>query len=285
MPTEVADYIGQLDQSRPQGSESVGESDDHDRLIKKTITQTFLGDGDTDLWDTALNVGPRYLNDLLNTYTPENWVTLDTGQTITGAKTFTAAIQADLGLNNNDGANLISEAADVTAISNFADTTQILGTDDAAITATWDDGNASAKVLNEANFMRLVLDTIYPVGSVYHSAVPTDPGTHLGGTWTRVAEGRFVAGVGSHTDANEDVFNVVAGDVVEGTYKHTLTEAEMPTHTHGINTHISSSGGLLEITQTGSSNDQVKQTTSTGGSGAHNNIPPGYGLYVWERTA
>jgi hypothetical protein len=285
MPTEISDYISGLDQSRPQGSESLGEADDHLRLTKKCITQTFLGDGDSDLWDTALNIGPRYLNDLLNTYTPDNWVTLDTEQTIDGAKTFTALVQADMGIANADGNNLISEAADVTAISNYADTTVVLCADQDGLSQAWDTGNVTATVLNTANVMGHMLDMLYPVGAVYHSTTPTDPGTHLGGTWARVGEGRFIASVGNHTDANGDVVNFAAGDIVEGTYNHTLTEAQMPSHRHDLTVNNSSSGGTHQITRSGGGTTWNDPTEFTGGDAEHNNTPPGYALYVWERTA
>lgn len=42
MPTESADYIGQLEPSRPLGTEPVSEGDDHFRLIKKTLGNTFV---------------------------------------------------------------------------------------------------------------------------------------------------------------------------------------------------------------------------------------------------
>jgi microcystin-dependent protein len=129
-----------------------------------------------------------------------------------------------------------------------------------------------------------VLDALYPIGSVYHSTLPTDPGTHLGGTWARVAEGRFIASVGTHTDANGDAGNLAAGDIAAGTYKHTLTEAEMPAHTHSFEFWLNSAdgGSVRDALETIDGN---RTTSSTGGDQPHNNIPPGYGMYVWERTA
>ena len=61
MPTEQTEFIAGLDQSRPQGSESLSEADDHLRLIKKSITATFVG-SDGDHFDGPVSVGPDELN-------------------------------------------------------------------------------------------------------------------------------------------------------------------------------------------------------------------------------
>lgn len=290
MPTEVANYIGELDQSRPQGSESLGEADDHLRLTKKCITQTFLGDGASDVWDIALNVGPRYLNDLLNTYTPENWVTLDTAQTITGQKTITAAIKGDIGLVNDASVNLISQTGPSVSVGNYDSPAIILADSATGITQAWNNGTNTATVLNTANFISEVIDTLYPVGTVLHTSDNTNPGTRFAGTtWAAIGAGRFIASVGVHTDANGDSFTMVAGDIVEGEYNHTLTEAEMPSHKHDF-VHPSQtvdSGDNERIVTSGDANPASTDPlmATTGGDNSHNNIPPGYGLYVWERTA
>ena len=290
MPTEVADFIAGLDQSRPQGSETVSESDDHHRLLKKCLTQTLLGDGVSDHYDIALTVGPRYLNDLPNTYTPDNWVTLDTDQSITGAKTFEAAIQADLGINNVNGDNLISEAADVTAISNYADDTVVLGTDADTLTVAWNAGVDTATVLNTANFVTQVIDVIYPVGSVIYSTDVTNPGVRFTGTtWVAKAAGKFIAGVGSFTDANGDLVNFAAGDIPQGTYNHTLTVAELPAHHHTAyrasnNEDAGSRHTMSTNNDNPEENDNIR-TADTGSDTPHNNTPPGEAMYIWERTA
>lgn len=41
MPVESADFITQLDQTSPKGTEKYSTADDHARLIKKVVIQTF----------------------------------------------------------------------------------------------------------------------------------------------------------------------------------------------------------------------------------------------------
>ena len=41
MPVESADYIKQLNKDAPQGGESISEGDDHIRVIKRAVNQSF----------------------------------------------------------------------------------------------------------------------------------------------------------------------------------------------------------------------------------------------------
>jgi len=73
-----------------------------------------------------------------------------------------------------------------------------------------------------------MLETIYPVGSIYINAgVATNPGTLLGfGTWTAFGTGRTIVGV----DSSDTDFDTVRE--TGGSKTHTLTIAELPSHTH-----------------------------------------------------
>ena len=121
------------------------------------------------------------------------------------------------------------------------------------------------------------LNLIYPVGSVYTNATDsTNPGTLLGfGTWVAI-EGECVVG---YKSGDGDFGSV--GSVAAGEKTHTLTEAEMPAHTHGVQTF---SGGATQGNGTSSNTNPSGATGSTGGGGAHNNIQPSYVCYVWRRT-
>ena len=70
--------------------------------------------------------------------------------------------------------------------------------------------------------LRSILDYIYPVGSIYISYSHVDPGTMFGGTWTRLVN-TFLWGC----DASGDI------GITGGEKTHTLTTAELPSHTHG----------------------------------------------------
>ena len=123
-----------------------------------------------------------------------------------------------------------------------------------------------------------LLDTVWPVGSLYLSAADSDPGVLFGGTWQRV----------------KDRFLLAAGDVYEpgetgGEAQHTLTKAEMPAHTHGYDfTGQSDVTGVTAIRlydADGRRNEYQGASASAGGGAAHNNMPPYLAVYVWRRTA
>ncbi len=72
---------------------------------------------------------------------------------------------------------------------------------------------------------------IYPIGAVYTSVDSTSPETLFGGTWAAFAAGRTVVGI----DSTDTDFDTVEEEI--GTKEETLTEAQMPSHTHIQNAH------------------------------------------------
>ena len=122
-------------------------------------------------------------------------------------------------------------------------------------------------------------DRIYPVGSLYLTVAATDPAVLFGGTWQRI----------------RDTFLLAAGDTYAagstgGEAAHTLTEAEMPAHSHtshdiAVELH---SGGYVVMRSVGFSDQdstRVSRTAETGGNQPHNNMPPYLAVNVWQRTA
>ena len=135
---------------------------------------------------------------------------------------------------------------------------------------------------------RTLLDYMHPVGSVYISSQPTDPGTLFGGTWTRI----------------KDTFILAAGDsfaagATGGEATHVLTATEIPNHnsqvfagTAGSQQMYYTSGRVTtgEAYGFGMSNSPPENSSLIwarykGGGAAHNNMPPYITRYVWERTA
>lgn len=151
----------------------------------------------------------------------------------------------------------------------------------------------------EAEYTTL-LNRFFPVHTVYFTAVDLNPGYSMGGTWVRISEGMFVAGIGTGVDSN-GVSVTIAGGKNSGEYRHTLSESEMPSHTHSLK---ASDGEQFYLFNDGNDSSPTTESRSrsdgpddskdgrymgvlpsAGGSGAHNNMPPSFGLYIWKRTA
>lgn len=126
----------------------------------------------------------------------------------------------------------------------------------------------------------------HPVGSYFMSDVPTSPSELFGGVW-EVVKDRFLYAAGDLYSAGQ----------VGGEATHTLTVNEMPSHSHHPDDWavVVSAGGNTGVYATTNGkvldhyNQQAKKqdyhTSSTGGNGAHNNMPPFKAVYCWKRTA
>lgn len=107
-----------------------------------------------------------------------------------------------------------------------------------------------------------IVDSVYPVGSIYMSVASTSPATLFGGTWAQLKD-RFLLGAGDtyeagNTGGNASVSYTPAGKNTGGSVgDHTLTTSEIPSHAHGLNSHKHSVGahshGLNSHTHTGPS--------------------------------
>ena len=123
------------------------------------------------------------------------------------------------------------------------------------------------------------LAAIYPVGCIYTTTVSTNPNTLFGfGTWAAFGSGRVLVGL----DAGQTEFDTV--EETGGEKTHTLSEAEMPAHTHGdcSVSNICATGSAIR--GPGAASD-VASTSSTGSGQAHNNLQPYIVVYFFKRTA
>lgn len=273
--------------------------------------------------------------------------------------------------NHGTGAGIILEKIPNDASGKFkivaaknATTRIVLEGDPQTEKLTWGGKELLTKdLLTSSDFKTTILNMIYPVGSVIYTTTSSIPTAlkNLGGTWTQIAKGRVIMGVGEGTDKNNTKFTAKlreSGDNV-GEYSHKLVTNELAKHGHGTGGTFTTSAagehvhsrGDMDITGTfvqashdpgGSAaenttgafqilsksagrcahksddrhvcdfkasrswtgytsipltnNDNHKEIAThthtvsvsldeTGGNGYHNNIPPYYGLYVWERTA
>lgn len=129
-----------------------------------------------------------------------------------------------------------------------------------------------------------MINSIYPIGSVYISLTETSPGTYLKGTWEQFGQGRTLIGVGTGNDGtNTQEFGI---NTQGGEYKHKLVVDEMPSHSHNYYSPIVQ---LVSPASTGDTygnynKDYKIASDSTGGDGYHNNVQPYVTVYFWKRV-
>ena len=122
----------------------------------------------------------------------------------------------------------------------------------------------------------LVLDLVYPIGSIYMSVNGTSPSTLFGGTWEQLQD-RFLLGAG----------NTYTAGGTGGEATHKLTIDEMPSHNHKLDRGNYGNSRLEEISYSDGSTLATGSwgVHNTGGGKSHNNMPPYLVVYMWKRTA
>lgn len=128
-----------------------------------------------------------------------------------------------------------------------------------------------------------ILERTYPVGSYYISHNNTSPAELFGGTWYRI-ENQFLWACPADGTIGS----------TGGEQTHTLTVAEMPYHSHTILLNSSTgtydtwdySYGAAKSNRSYYSQGPAEPIIGgTGGTGAHNNMPPYISVAIWRRTA
>lgn len=153
-----------------------------------------------------------------------------------------------------------------------------------------------------------IINTIYPVGSIYMSVNEVEPTALFGGTWEKLKD-KFLLGSGDEYSLNS----------TGGEKEHLLTINEMPSHSHSVSgntqnagTHkhnvsgganVQSSGGSEGLESYGSRyktfrtigdaamsggshNHSISLTSATTGNGSsHNNMPPYITVNIWKRIS
>lgn len=160
------------------------------------------------------------------------------------------------------------------------------------------DSDAAGNLKNQIDAANEKIDTLnnglaqlYPIGSIYLSVNDTNPSTFIGGTWERIKD-RFLLAAG----------DTYAAGSTGGEATHKLTVNEMPSHSHeekvgdqgsNQNTNVlrkrktngTYPGGVFNADWTSTGLGDSISTNYTGGSAAHNNMPPYIAVYMWVRTA
>lgn len=132
------------------------------------------------------------------------------------------------------------------------------------------------------------LNAAYPIGSVYLSFTNVNPSTFLGGSWTQIAQGRAIIGVGTGVDDNNVAKTFNAGDN-GGEYTHGLTTSEIPAHTHTYTRPGGTGEAKAPVTTGSTTAPGARGSTNTGSSSGtsspHNNLMPSFGVYIWKRVS
>lgn len=120
---------------------------------------------------------------------------------------------------------------------------------------------------------------IYPIGSIYMSVHSTSPASLFGGTWESIS-GRFLLGAD----------NTYTAGSTGGEATHTLKTTEMPSHNHSsghgyVNVANGSDKQALANQYMSGDDYSGNSTNYSGGSAAHNNMPPYLAVYMWKRVS
>lgn len=148
-----------------------------------------------------------------------------------------------------------------------------------------------------SNLKGQILQSVYPVGSVYVSITDSrNPADILGfGTWIALPAGYGLVAQGTATAEDGSTLTFTAGEK-SGEFKHQLTVGELPNHSHTVYTDPN-----FCAVNTGNNNEwkQALANAGTPASGVsygcyigavgynyyHNNISPSIAIYLWRRTA
>ena len=134
---------------------------------------------------------------------------------------------------------------------------------------------------------KVVLDTYFPVGSLYLTVGSENPNNTIGGTWTKLS--------GYYLYADTSINNT--SYTGKHTQNHTLTVNQIPSHNHDLQVWNKNDSGSLgrwsindlvwynNIKGEGKTNYWVGRTTNTGGGQGHSHNIATKGIYVWQRTA
>ena len=140
--------------------------------------------------------------------------------------------------------------------------------------------------------MAQIVNTIYPVGSIYISTAAANPSTLFSGTQWEAIQDRFLLADGT----------VYTAGATGGTPAVTLTAEQMPAHTHKFNcvdqngnpatptnvaevmSYVGASLGTSTIATNGTILKRAVMATAGEGQ-AHDNMPPYLVVHMWKRKA
>jgi len=239
--------------------------------------------------------------------TLENFDTLTIGVTIHVKFTYSnTAASPTLNVNgvedDNNNANIPIYQYGTTAPGNTAATSWAANS---MVSLTYDgtawrinDVGANDALINSVTAS--LINTIYPVGSLYMAVNSTSPASMFGGTWEQIKD-KFILSAGDTYAAGTTGGAATHNHTTAG---HTLTVTEIPSHSHAMRNAVlyrepgyvsvewRPSGGSQYIADIGGST-YMRYTDAVGGGGSHSHgntgntstLPPYMAVYVWKRVA
>lgn len=288
MALENATYLSGLVQTNPVSNDIKGEGDDHLRLIKKTLQNSFPNlSGPLNRLNLKAANYTAIATDNYSMFSCSAGMTLNLTAAATLGNGFMIGIHAD-------GSDFIIDPAGSELINGAA-------------TLTMPEDSWGYLFCNGTSFsvirtVPLTMESIYPVGSVYiNASVATNPATLLGfGTWEAFGIGRCMVGLDAANTLMDTIGETFGtADAVNVAHTHGVTD---PGHFHSSgpynitgNTNAQGSGAgprwsaATDVWGTIAAQSDTKTTgltvSSAGVTGVNQNYQPSITVYMWKRTA
>lgn len=164
------------------------------------------------------------------------------------------------------------------------------------------DGTCTKFNTQLTNLKTNIIDTIYPIGSIYISETDSTATAVQNRfktfgkdtTWIAYGAGKVLVGSGTGTDSNgtNQTFSVANNSKNLGEYTHKLTVSEMPSHSHNQNVLSNPGEGSINGRKDFNGDydnmnlyNQGVATQPTGGNEYHNNIQPYTTVYMYKRIS